>query len=152
MTTRILVVDDDKEILKLVEQMLLASGFEVTAVESGELALSALEKVSGHAGIDLIFLDLMMPGMSGYQVLEELKKRPEMSSIPVIILTARDSGMDMIGGYQIGADYYIPKPFTRSQLTYGVNLVLHGADDPNVLGQKVEGSEDLETWFTGKVR
>ena len=152
MKAKILVVDDDKEILTLVKEMLKANGCEVSAVESGEQALQCLEQSEKEGKFDVIFLDLMMPGMSGYQVMEELKKRPETKSTPVIILTARDSGMDMIGGYQIGADYYIPKPFTRSQLAYGIQLVLRGAEEGDLKEPKLTGSDDLEEWFLGKNR
>lgn len=151
MSEKIMVIDDDKELLTLIKEMLKAHGYEVSTFESGELALQTLDKKDASSNFDVIFLDLMMPGLSGYKVIEELKKRDHASAIPVIMLTARDSGMDMISGYQAGANYYIPKPFTRSQLVYGVNLVTKGEEEANASNAE-NGGEDLEAWFEGKNR
>ena len=71
-----------------------------------------------------ILLDVMMPRMSGLQVLEALKADPATANIPVIMVTARTGDEDVLHGYQQGADYYITKPFTADELLYGVNLVL----------------------------
>ncbi len=152
MPEKIMVVDDDKELLGLIREMLKAHGYNVTTFESGELALQAIDAKTEDSKFDVIFLDLMMPGLSGFKVIEELKKRPHASEIPVIMLTARDSGMDMISGYQAGANYYLPKPFTRSQLVYGVNLVVHGEEEAKAASGEAEGTQNLEDWFEGRNR
>jgi DNA-binding response OmpR family regulator len=71
-----------------------------------------------------MLLDVMMPRMSGLDVLKALKANPETASIPVIMVTAKTTDDDVLHGYQQGADYYITKPFTADQLLYGINLVL----------------------------
>ena len=73
---------------------------------------------------DCILLDIMMPNMSGIEVLNRLKERPETASIPVILVTAKSRDEDVLSGYKEGADYYITKPFSAQQLIYGVRLVL----------------------------
>ena len=72
----------------------------------------------------MVLLDVMMPGMSGLEVLEKLRAEPRNARIPVILLTAKTQDEDVISGYRYGADYYIPKPFTSKQLLYGIRLVL----------------------------
>ena len=73
---------------------------------------------------DLIVLDIMMPQMDGLEVLTRLKGEPSTATIPVILLTAKVQYEDVLGGYKMGADYYITKPFTSTQLLNGINLLL----------------------------
>ena len=73
---------------------------------------------------DLIILDIMMPEMDGLEVLSRLKAVAETATIPVILLTAKVQYEDVLGGYKLGADYYITKPFTSTQLVNGINLLL----------------------------
>jgi DNA-binding response OmpR family regulator len=79
--------------------------------------------------IDLGLLDIMMPHMNGYQVLEKLREVPAYQSIPIFMVTARDTEDDVLTGYKHGADYYLTKPFTSKQLRYGLDLYLSDADD-----------------------
>ena len=120
MGQKILVVDDNPDAVAIVKGVLEARGFTVTAAERGA---SALESVAADRP-DVILLDIMMPDMSGLEVLEKLKATPATAMIPVILLTAKTQDDDVISGYTVGAEYYITKPFTARQLMYGVNLVL----------------------------
>jgi two-component system phosphate regulon response regulator PhoB len=73
---------------------------------------------------DLVLLDVMMPGMSGFEVLAEIRTQPATATLPVILLTAKTQDDDLMTGYDGGADYYITKPFTPKQLFYGIEWVL----------------------------
>jgi len=114
----VLVVDDDADTRGMVEILLGENGYEVQLCDGGKSALEHL-KTNTPA---LVLLDIMMPDVDGYTVLSEMKKNEELSSIPVIMLTAKGEGDDIISGYKQGADYYIPKPFTTKQLLYGVKM------------------------------
>lgn len=116
----ILVVDDNEDTVRIVSRILENAGFEVIVEHDGENALARARETVPEA----IILDLMMPGMSGMEVLEQLRASPETAGIPVILLTAKAQDQDVIAGYQAGADYYMTKPFTPNQLLYGVKLVL----------------------------
>ena len=120
MGLRVLVVDDDELNRRLVQRLLTVRGFEVELVENGIAALAAVERQRP----DLIVLDLVMPGVSGADVLEQIKSNPRMTTIPVIMLTARTGDDDLIASYRSGADYYITKPLKADELLYGVSLVL----------------------------
>jgi len=115
----IMVVDDDPEIVTLVKTLLEREGYVVQTAYNGLEVFSRLEEQKP----DLIILDIMMPQMDGMAVLTRLKKTAETSSIPVIMLTAKVQYEDMLGGYKLGANYYITKPFTSTQLIKGINLV-----------------------------
>ena len=120
MSKRILVVDDNPDAVTILRSTLEARGFTVIVESNGAGALDA----ANAEPPDLILLDVMMPEMSGMEVLQHLKEAPRTSRIPVILVTAKTQDEDVISGYQVGADYYITKPFTAKQLLYGVNLVL----------------------------
>src|SRR2546426_939289 len=124
MTRKILVVDDNPDAVVILRGALEARGFAVTVAESGTAALEA----AGQELPDVILLDVMMPQMSGLEVLERLKSAPATTNIPVILVTAKTQDEDVISGYRIGADYYITKPFTTKQLLYGISLVLGESD------------------------
>jgi CheY-like chemotaxis protein len=116
----VLVVDDNPDGIRIVESILKGSGYDVVAATSGQEALDAVDA----APPAVILLDVMMPGMSGLEVLEKIRAQPKNNRIPVILLTAKTQDEDVISGYRNGADYYIPKPFTSKQLLYGIRLVL----------------------------
>jgi CheY-like chemotaxis protein len=117
---QVLVVDDNEINLRLVEHALAGRGFVVELAASGPEALAALDR--SHP--DLVILDIIMPGMSGMEVLDRIKSNPRTADIPVIMLTARTADQDVIAGYQQGADYFIMKPLVPRQLLYGIGLVL----------------------------
>jgi DNA-binding response OmpR family regulator len=120
MAQKILVVDDNPDAVAIVKSTLESRGYRVNTAERGAAALQSV----GEDRPDAILLDIMMPDMSGLEVLEKLKATPSTASIPVILLTAKTQDDDVISGYAVGAEYYITKPFTARQLMYGVNLVL----------------------------
>jgi two-component system KDP operon response regulator KdpE len=114
---RILVVDDEPAIVRLVRATLQADGYAVVAAGRGEEALPLLEEERP----DLVILDLMMPGMDGFETLRRIRQR---SKLPVIMLTARATGADTLKGLQGGADDYVTKPFNPEELAARVAAVL----------------------------
>jgi len=116
----IMVVDDNPDIITIVKTILEGRGFTVFSASSGPELLNLLPNQKA----DLIILDIMMPEMDGLEVLTRLKGKTETSTIPVILLTAKVQYEDVLGGYKLGADYYITKPFTSTQLVNGINLLL----------------------------
>lgn len=116
----ILLVDDDQQIRQLVAKFLRDYGFRVHAARSGAEMLEALRR----AQIDLIVLDLMLPGKSGLELCRDLRRT---SAIPVIMLTAKGDEVDRIIGLEVGADDYLPKPFNPRELLARINAVLRRA-------------------------
>jgi len=119
----IMVVDDDPELVEIVRAILEQREFNVMCAYSGSQALADLEKQKP----DLILLDIMMPEMDGLEVLRRLKAALETSSIPVILLTALDEYEDSLTGYKMGADYYIAKPFTKTQMMTAIDHLLNAS-------------------------
>ena len=117
---QILVVDDEPDIVNIVSMMLEKEGFCVSSASNGIEALSSVKESKP----DVIILDRNMPEMGGDEVMTRLKESPETSSIPIILLTSLDKYEDVSGGYGMGADGYITKPFTHSQISNGLRLVL----------------------------
>ncbi len=117
----IMVVDDDQELVTIVRVIVEHKGFNVRCAYNGPQLFAGLDE---HKP-DLIILDIMMPEMDGLEVLRRLKAAPETSSIPVVLLTALDQHEDIVRGYKTGADFYIPKPFTKHQLLDGINSILN---------------------------
>ena len=116
----IMVVDDNPDIITIVRTILEGRGFNVLSASSGAECLEVLKSQKP----DLIVLDIMMPEMDGLEVLTRLKSTSEFTNIPVVLLTAKVQYEDVLGGYKLGADYYITKPFTSTQLINGINLLL----------------------------
>ena len=116
----IMVVDDNPDIITIVRTILEGKGYGVLSATSGPELLNMLKTQKP----DLIILDIMMPEMDGLEVLSRLKGLTETATIPVILLTAKVQYEDVLGGYKLGADYYITKPFTSTQLVNGINLLL----------------------------
>ena len=120
MKHKILAVDDERDILKLLQYNLCNAGFDFISAENGpeaiELAQSAMP--------DLILLDLMLPNMDGMEVLKVLKANSETSMIPVMMLTAKGEEIDRILGLELGADDYVVKPFSPRELVLRIKTVL----------------------------
>ena len=114
----VLIVEDDADMRAGIAAMMRAEGFEPVAIGEGEGALPHLDKQK----FDLVLLDVELPGISGFDVLKLVKQHPQYQSIPVIMITAESKDNQVLGGYDLGADYYIPKPFTTKQLHYGLKL------------------------------
>src|SRR5688500_10776702 len=118
---RVLIVDDDRELCELVGELLGEEGFEVEVANRGEQGLE--RALSGEHS--LVVLDVMMPGMNGFEVLRRL--RAEGSDVHVMMLTARGDDVDRIVGLEIGADDYLPKPFNPRELVARIQAILRRA-------------------------
>jgi DNA-binding response OmpR family regulator len=116
----ILIVEDEADILNLLEYHLNTAGYEVFRASTGLEALAAAKK---HQP-DLVVLDLMLPGLDGFEVCRELKRERQTSGIGVIMLTARGEEVDRIVGLELGADDYVTKPFSPRELVLRVKAVL----------------------------
>lgn len=130
----ILVVDDEEDILELVNYNLSKDGYRTCCVGSGEAALLAARSQAP----DLVILDLMLPGLDGLEVCKSLKADAKTRQIPIIMLTARGEEADIVTGLELGADDYIPKPFSPRVLSARVKAVLRRRiavtpDDKSVL-------------------
>jgi two-component system, OmpR family, phosphate regulon response regulator PhoB len=128
MTHRILVVDDEPDITALVAYHLAKAGFRVSTAANGTDALKAAREERP----DIVILDLMLPGVSGYDVLAELRKRDETREVGVILLTARREETDRIRGLSLGADDYLTKPFSPQELSLRVGGLLRRLGSPAV--------------------
>lgn len=109
---RILVIDDSATIRRSAETMLVNAGFEVITAENG---FEALSKITRHRP-DLIFIDIMMPRLDGYQTCAIIKNNNEFRHTPVVMLTSKDGLFDKARGRVVGSDQYLTKPFTRAEL------------------------------------
>jgi two-component system phosphate regulon response regulator PhoB len=128
MTHRILVVDDEPDITALVAYHLAKAGFRVSTAANGAEAL----KSAREERPDIVILDLMLPGVSGYDVLSELRKKEETKDVGVILLTARREEVDRIRGLSLGADDYLTKPFSPQELSLRVGGLLRRLASPAV--------------------
>jgi two-component system phosphate regulon response regulator PhoB len=117
---RILVVDDEPDILELVQYNLLKDNYDVVCVVSGEEALA----VARTTPPDLVLLDLMLPGVDGLEVCKTLKHGPRTAAIPIVMLTARGEDADVVAGLELGADDYLTKPFSPRVMLARVKAVL----------------------------
>ncbi len=117
---RILVVEDEEDILELVRYNLSREGYQVEGVNSGEAALKKIKSDS----YDLVVLDLMLPGIDGLEVAKVLKKDAKTNHIPIIMLTAKGEEADIVTGLELGADDYITKPFSPRILIARIRTVL----------------------------
>ena len=115
--TRVLIVEDEPSLAEPLAFLLRKEGFEVAVSEDGPSALESFER----SGADIVLLDLMLPGMSGTEVCKQLRLK---SSVPVIMVTARDSEIDKVVGLEIGADDYVTKPYSARELIARIRAVL----------------------------
>ena len=125
-SARVLVVEDDPDILDLLEYSLRQEGFGVIQATSGRRALELAEREKP----DLVLLDLMLPDLGGVELCRRLRARPEIASTPVIMVTARSEEADRVLGLEIGADDYITKPFSPRELVLRVRAVLRRRPPP----------------------
>ena len=130
MSHRILVVDDEPDITALVAYHLARAGYRVSTAANGTEAL----KLARTERPDLVILDLMLPGASGYDVLAELRRLDETRDVGVILLTARREEVDRIRGLTLGADDYLTKPFSPAELSLRVAALLRRLTAPSVTG------------------
>ena len=123
---RILVVDDEQDLLEILKFNLETEGYEVVTATSAEDALQL-----DIASFDLLLLDVMMGGMSGFAMARQLKDNPATSQVPIIFLTARDTENDTVTGFNLGADDYISKPFSLREVMVRVRAVLRRTSKEN---------------------
>ncbi len=122
---RILVVDDEQDLLEILKFNLETEGYEVSTAGSAEEALTL-----NVGTFDLLLLDVMMGGMSGFAMAKKLKTDPATANIPIIFLTARDTENDTVTGFNLGADDYISKPFSIRELLVRIRAVLRRTASP----------------------
>lgn len=116
---KILVVDDEDDLCEILKFNLETEGYQVSTANSAEDALKL-----DIASFDLLLLDVMMGGMSGFAMAKQLKANPSTANVPIIFLTARDTENDTVTGFNLGADDYIPKPFSLREVLVRVRAVL----------------------------
>lgn len=158
---RILLVDDERDILELLRYNLEREGYTTDCVESGEAAVMA----AAEKNPDLIILDLMLPGMDGVEVCKKLRSKAETEAIPIIMLTAKGEDSDIISGLEVGADDYVSKPFSpkvivariRSQLRRQNRrpnpvqeqiITIHGISIDTIRHRVTSGGQQLDLSLT----
>jgi DNA-binding response OmpR family regulator len=120
MTKKILIADDEPNIVTALEFLLQRNGYEVLIARNGDAALKLVEAQQP----DLVLLDVMMPLKSGYEVCQRMRERPDWRHIKIIMLTAKGRDVEMSKGLSIGADLYITKPFSTQELVTKINGLL----------------------------
>ena len=137
---QILVVEDEEDILELISFNLRKEGYKVNGVTSGEDALQEAK----HQMPDLIILDLMLPGVNGFDVCRSLKNDPGTKAVPVIMLTARSEDADIVTGLELGADDYLTKPFSPRVLIARVRAILRRSNVEVADHETLQKVHDIE--------
>ena len=127
---RVLIVEDEESLADPLAYLLRKEGFETTVVADGPSALAEFDRT----GADIVLLDLMLPGMSGTDVCKQLRAR---STVPVIMVTARDSEIDKVLGLELGADDYVTKPYSARELIARIRAVLRRGTETEDIGDTV---------------
>ena len=141
---RVLVVDDDASIRQLVSTVLdVERGWEVETAEDGESALARLDDAD-QPSPDVVVLDVMMPGMDGFEVLRWLRSHEWLYDTPVVMLTARFQPEDQVSGWRSGCDGYVTKPFENEQLVEAIDLVLQAGPELRSLRRRERLADLLE--------
>jgi two-component system, OmpR family, response regulator RegX3 len=128
--TRILIVEDESSLSEPLAYLLSKEGYETAIAEDGLTALAEFDR----AGADLVLLDLMLPGLRGTEVCRQLRQR---SSVPIVMLTAKDSEVDIVVGLELGADDYVTKPYSTRELLARIRAVLRRRTDSDALDDTV---------------
>jgi two-component system, OmpR family, response regulator RegX3 len=129
--TRVLLIEDEEPYREAMAYMLRKENFEVVEAADGSQGLAAYDR----GGADIVLLDLMMPGLSGTEVCRQLRQR---GSVPVIMVTARDSEVDKVVGLELGADDYVTKPFSHRELVARIRAVLRRGQEVDLVPDVVE--------------
>ncbi len=145
MSKRLLVVDDEPNLLRAVAACLKAGGYDVSTARSGREALVQL----AEAVPDLVVSDVRMPGMDGYQLMRQLRGAPRTALVPIVFLTAKDETADRIEGFRAGVDAYLTKPFEPDELIAVVNGILNRVERTHSQIARLVGSsvEDAPMTF-----
>ncbi len=128
--TRILIVEDETSLSEPLAYLLTREGYETTVAADGLAALAEFDR----AGADLVLLDLMLPGLPGTEVCRELRQR---SAVPIIMLTAKDSEVDIVVGLELGADDYVTKPYSTRELLARIRAVMRRQTDASDLDEAI---------------
>jgi len=131
---RVLIIEDDKDIVELVRYNLTNEGFEVTAIADGSSGLASLRK----GAPDLLILDLMLPRMPGLEVCKEIRRDSTLNRLPILMLTARGEEADRVVGLEMGADDYVTKPFSPRELVARVKALLRRAEPDGDIERAIE--------------
>ena len=123
MTRKVLIADDEQNIVISLEFLLKREGFEVLVAADGE---AALQMIAEHHP-DLVLLDVMMPKRNGYEVCQRMRERPEWRGIKIIMLSAKGRDVEVSKGVSLGADLYVTKPFSNAELVAQINALLASA-------------------------
>ena len=134
--TRILIVEDEKSLSEPLAYLLGREGYETTIVADGLAAVAEFER----NGSDLVLLDLMLPGMQGTEVCREIRTR---SAVPIIMLTAKDSEVDIVVGLELGADDYVTKPYSSRELLARIKAVLRRRTEPETENEAILEAGDV---------
>lgn len=136
----ILIVDDEEDIIELIRYNLKTEGYSILTAQSGEQAI----KIANQSRPNLIILDLMLPGMDGFEVTRYLRGNEETRDMPIVILTAKGEESDIITGLELGANDYISKPFSPKVLTARIRSILRRRKkESEILSQKIRQEGDL---------
>jgi two-component system response regulator RegX3 len=128
--THILLVEDEDALSEPLAYLLRREGYTVTVAPDGPTAISEFDR----GGVELVLLDLMIPGIPGTEVCREIRTR---SSVPIIMLTAKDSEIDIVVGLELGADDYVTKPYSTRELLARIRAVMRRQSEPNDLAEPV---------------
>ena len=131
---RVLVIEDDKDIVELVRYNLEKDGYQVASSGDGSTGLAQIRK----AAPDLLILDLMLPKLSGLEICKEVRKDVTLNRLPILMLTARGEEADRVVGLEMGADDYVTKPFSPRELVARVKALLRRAEPPGETPRVVE--------------
>jgi two-component system phosphate regulon response regulator PhoB len=134
MPSHILIVEDERDLMRVMTYNFKQAGFDVVSAPDGETALRAVKEER----FDLVLLDLMLPDMPGTEVCRRLKQNRETAAIPVVMVTAKGEEVDRIVGFELGADDYVVKPFSVRELVLRVRAIL----------RRAEGTEQAEEKFS----
>lgn len=135
----ILAIDDEEHILELLSYNLESNGFRVLTADSGEDGLELLEREA----VDLVLLDIMLPGIDGMEMLKRIRKNPDTTDLPVIMLTAKSEEINKVLGLEVGADDYISKPFGIYELVARVKAVLRRSERNRVVVATPEERDEI---------
>lgn len=131
---RILIIEDDRDIVELVRYNLTNEGLEIAAVSDGSAGLAAVRKNAP----DLVILDLMLPKLPGLEICKEIRRDPALNRLPILMLTARGEEADRVIGLEMGADDYVTKPFSPRELAARVKALLRRTEPPGELERPIE--------------
>src|SRR5262245_39240063 len=128
MVKKILIVEDEHDVIKLLKYNLEKEGFKVNYTTDGSLVLAEIRRDEP----DLIILDLMLPGLDGLEICRQIRRHEKYASLPLLMLTARSDEADRVVGLEMGADDYVSKPFSMRELVARVRALLRRQEPPSV--------------------